>query len=199
MRHPWIVLCALLSNIFVIGPARADELYRFVQVSCANDLHYFSARIVPIYNLPPKGRYLDKGLWASGVAKRRQEVREHFYDVGSLMKRPLRCRIPAAPLEQGWDNARPAISVDVIGRLAYKYNSNIRANVATDNSVQIIANGVAVATLDVDARTHISSVEVEADGVELVARICHVDGGAEAPLTGSTDVIRCTTKALPRR
>lgn len=201
MRCVLAVIAGFALNLAFSTDAHADELYKFAQITCANDLHYFAIRIVPIYNLPPHGRYLDKGLSASVASIRRQEVREHLYDADSLMRRTLRCRIPAAMLERGWDNARPAINVDVIGRSVGKVDKQWRILV-DDNFVRIVVNGQPIGILELgngSSGSNVSSIEIEFDGVELVQRICRVDRGGEVPLSGTTDVVRCITSPFQKR
>jgi hypothetical protein len=42
--------------------ATADNLYGFVQITCAPEIGYFSIRKFQIYNLPHKGPFLTEGL-----------------------------------------------------------------------------------------------------------------------------------------
>lgn len=198
MQPCGLFFALLIFLALVPAPLRADELYKFAQITCSPRLHYFSVRVVPIYNLPSHGRYRDAGLDPSARSTRALEQEVSFFDVDSLTDRPLRCVLPGSPELQGAKEAEPQTTVQVVGHRLYKYDEKTGQDLINITTASVIVDGGEVAQFDlgVFGSRDVSSVEIEQDGVGLVARICRAQNGDPAPLAGGIDTLQCLTTSL---
>ena len=199
-----VAICAAMATT----PAHADELYRFLQLTCAPRVHYFSARIIPIYNLPSNGPYRDKGLDASLKSRHALERESNLFDVINLTRHPSRCNLPYLEPKEGRGNQEePATSINIVGHYKYHYNKKTGQDDVRDYSVSVIVDGHERALLDLDenaeSSSDIASVEVEDDGQAVLLRTCRVQSppgepseNEEAPFPGKVDTLNCKATIL---
>src|ERR1700752_3341172 len=136
MLRTLFALCALQA-----APARADEPWQFVQVTCVKELGYFAIRRFTVMNLPKMGPYLAEGLDPGPAAA--EAVRRHsIFDAGDIKDRPIECEIAPLPAILGWGGrARPGFKVRVIGHLDRDSNETSYCRIA--NHVEVFVDGKA--------------------------------------------------------
>ena len=203
MKALIMIALGLLIVATMPAPAKADELYKFAQISCVPRLHYFSIRRISIYNLPFGGPYRDKGLEASERSVSALERDNSFWDVERLTKRPNVCEIPARngiDLDEG----RTKTLISVVGRYKYVFDDKTGKDLVNNNTADVIVNGHNVATLSfgLKSQSDVVSVEVEADGIQTNVILCRAPSGMasyeDVPLTGHSYQLSCQVSPLPK-
>jgi len=194
------VVLGFLAIATAPSPAKADELYKFAQISCVPRLHYFSIRRISIYNLPFSGPYRDKGLEASERSALALERDNSFWDVEHLTKRPNVCEIPLMSNDPVLGHS--AIRISVIGRYKYVFDDKTGREIINNNTADVMVNGHKIAALSfgIKSQSDVVSVEVERDGIQMNAIVCRAPSGImsyeDAPLTGHSYQLSCQVSPL---
>ena len=104
-------LLRLIVLTLPLASAHADQIYNFSRFTCVPELNFFAIDHFSIWNLA-RGAYMDN-LDVRPGADAHVAKTYSIYGYGALAHRPYHCRIPETLLEQGYDNARPALDISV--------------------------------------------------------------------------------------
>jgi hypothetical protein len=179
----------IIAGLGLASPAKADEPFEFLKVTCAQELHYFSVQRVLVYNLPESGPYRDRQWAVSAASSARIAKRHGLFDRAYLVRKPFMCSIPRSPPVEGSEpEGRPAISVAVRPASAPNASSRGRTSLGKLGVFEIIANGKSLGVIDIgDGKraSDLTAIEVKADGTGINVRTCRAKDffgeGAIAP------------------
>ena len=155
--------CTLVAAVAVhSAPAKADENYQFVKLTCAPELRFFEVSRIDVSNLPYEAELLAQ----SGTPKRRaftQLARTRgIYDHETLAVHPFDCRITAK-------------SKDPVGRGPWpRFEVKVRT-ISGAWAARVEVNGKSVGTIDLlekHARFGVRSISVGDNGVGILVRVC---------------------------
>ena len=188
----------LLVAMMVCGQSnsvRADELWGFVQITCAPEISYFAVKRFQIYNPPHKGPYLSEGLSAGQAQIEALQKKYGIYTSDSLSKHPFECVIPPIKPVPGWDAS-----------LTRGYTAKVAGHVNSDDSktsyrqiidnVEVFLDGKSVGTLGLNPygfTVGTSSVEISSgqqpDLIQIVCALPEDDTAGDR--LGDGQVSRC--------
>ena len=188
--------CILLALAAAPPPARADEPWQFVQVTCVKELGYFAVRRFTVMNLPKKGPYLTEGLDPGPAAV--EAVRRHnIFDAGDIKDRPIDCEIAPLPAIMGWGaRDRPGFKVKVIGHLDRDSNETSYCRIA--NHVEVFVDNKRIGGIGLNpcAGNLTESINVAHNGVENDVEICTQSSIFEVQLPPNETRINCVITPL---
>ena len=91
-----LILCTLSAG------AHSDELFGFVQITCAPEISYFAVKRFQISNLPHMGPFLSEGLRAGQPKIHILQQKYGIYTSASLSEHAFECVIPPVKPVPGW-------------------------------------------------------------------------------------------------
>lgn len=164
-----LLLCVLSTGV------RADELWGFVQITCAPEISYFSVRRFQIYNPPSMGPYLSEGLSAGEAQIEALQKKYGIYSSDSLSKHPFECVIPPIKPILGWDaTLTPGYTARVVGHVDTDDSKTSYRQMV--NNAEVFLNGKPIGALHLNpyGLTHgTSSVEISSGAQpDLVQIVC---------------------------
>jgi len=200
MKFPVLAVTAI-AGLGLASPARADETFEFLKVTCAQELHYFSVQRVLVYNLPENGPYRDKQWAASAASSARLAKRHGLFDEASLVRKPFVCAISRLPPVEGSEpDGRPAITVTVRSASTPNASSRGRISIGRLGVFEIVANSKSLGVISIGEgkrASDLTAIEVKADGTGINVRTCRAkDWHGEGAITPDETI--CTQADLAK-
>jgi hypothetical protein len=138
----------ILSTLVFVQPdeAHSDELFGFVQITCAPEISYFSIRRFQISDLPHKGPFLSEGLRAGRPQIDALQRKYGIYSSKSLSDTPVDCVIPPIDSVPGWSpKLTSGYSARVVGRV--ETNSDKSSYRDMVDEAEVFLNGKSIGKL----------------------------------------------------
>ena len=175
------MLMACLFGLLAPGglrSAEADEIYGFVQSTCAPEIGYFSIRRFQLINLPHDHPY---GFPLSQTPEALSRLsalgaRYGIYDSGLLRSTPLECDLPVnVPPPRSGTGGRPVVKVRVVG-VYDDNNGQATSERQISDYVEVFAGSASVGRLFLTSYGFIADgtdlIEIAGNGLRLEARLC---------------------------
>lgn len=161
MRWEWLASAVAIAVVVPPAPARADENWAFVRLSCSRELRFFEASRINLHNLPHATEVLDRRGAPRPSAFKALARTQGIYDIPTLGTHPFACQTFTKPRD--WQSGPwPSFTVAV-------------RKVPKSWSARITVNGVPVGRIDL-AEEHawfgVRYISVEANGVGIWVRVC---------------------------
>lgn len=171
-------LIAGLSGLLVLGlglgSAEADEIYGFVQSTCAPEIGYFSIRRFQLINLPHDRFPLDRTPEAVSRLSA-LGARYGIFDSVLLQSTPLECDLPVNVPPRNGTGGRPVVKVRVAG-VYDDNNGQATSERQISDYVEVFAGSALVGRLFLNASGFIADgtdlIEIAGNGLTLEARLC---------------------------
>jgi hypothetical protein len=190
-----IVKAVVIACVFSIAlpvmdpkPATADEIYGFVQITCAPEIGYFAARRFQLINLPhdhpygfPFSRTPEALARLSSLG-----VRYGIYDSILLQTRPLECDLPVNVSPPTGTQENPIANIRVVG-VFDDDNGHATSERQIADYVEVFVGKTPVGRLFLNSYGFISdgtdSIELVGNGLSLRIIFClrQVEGAKNAP------------------
>jgi hypothetical protein len=160
-----------------LGSAEADEVYGFVQSTCAPEIVYFSIRRFQLINLPHDQPY---GFPLSRTPEALSRLsalgaRYGIYDSGLLQSTPLECDLLANVPPRSGTGGRPIEKVRVVG-VYDGNNGQATSERQVEDYVEVFAGSALVGRLFLNSAGFIADgtdlIEIAGNGLTLEARLC---------------------------
>ena len=139
-----LIAIALIFCTAFSGRSSADEVYGFVQITCAPELGYFSIHRFQIYNLAHGGPYLTDGSRPTAQTAQDTQRKYGIFRSRDLKEIPFECTIPRFKLidEPG---EMAGFSVKVIGHLDENSDETSYSRISDD--AEVFLNGKSIALM----------------------------------------------------
>jgi hypothetical protein len=157
-----------------VGLAQADELFGFVQITCAPEIGYFAIRRFEISDLPHGGPFLTDGRHAGNAALQALQKKHGIYTSGGLMEHPFECAIPAVkPASGSGSSTLSGFVARVVGHLDQNSQESTYKKIVDD--AEVLLDGRSIATLGLNPygfTVGTSSIEIAQGQPDLVKIEC---------------------------
>jgi hypothetical protein len=176
--------------------AEADEIYGFVQITCAPEIGYFSARRFQLINLPHDHPYGFPVTVTPEALSRLSSLgaRYGIYDSVLLQTSPLECALPVNVPAQSGSTESPIAKIRVVG-VFDDDNGQATSERQIKDYVEVFVGNALVGRLFLNSYGFIADgtdlIDIAGDGLRLRVGLC-----LRQPVTGQKTDAGCTSRDL---